>query len=111
MSKTTSSKKELFKGFFLPWLLFLAALPIALVYVAIWNQKNGDPWNNRLDACFPATVEITLAASLAAIAILFWKGKKLRAYGFIAGLVGTPVLLVVLFWAWLTLFKINLFPH
>jgi hypothetical protein len=111
MIETSSKKKEFFKGVFLPWLLFLAALPIGLIYVAIWNQKNGDPWNNRLDQCFPAAAAITLAASLPALAMLFWKGKKLRAYGFIAGLVGTPVLLAVLFWAWLTLFKVNPFPH
>jgi len=111
MSEAAAGKKELFKGLLLPLLLLLASLPPVLAYVLIWNHKNGHPPGDGMVGSIPVAALIAFVASSIAAAVFFRKGNRRRAYGVIAGCLGTPILLAILFWAWVTLFKVNLLPH
>jgi hypothetical protein len=111
MSEPAFREGELLKGLFLPLLLLLAALPPVLAYVLIWNHKNGQPPGDGIAGSIPVAALIAFIASTIACAVFFRKGNRRRAYGVIAGCLGTPILLAMLFWAWVTLFKVNLLPH
>jgi hypothetical protein len=101
---------EFRKGALLPPLLFVAAFAAVFVYVLVWNHKNGQP-SGGIGESLPVAALIVIAVSLPFAAVFWWKGNRRRAYGIVTSCLGTPVLLAVLFWAWLTLFKVNLLPH